>query len=79
MIPGNDDAIKSIRLFTSALAEAAIDGAASGRTDAQVVAPEVADVDVVKVSRSIDADEKSPEASAAPEPAEEAAAEGEES
>jgi hypothetical protein len=44
-----------------------------------VVAPEVADVDVVKVSRSIDADEKSPEASAAPEPAEEAAAEGEES
>ncbi|MEC7240755.1 MAG: 30S ribosomal protein S2 [Myxococcota bacterium] len=79
VIPGNDDAIKSIRLFTSALAEAAIDGAASGRTDAQVVAPEVADVDVVKVSRSIDADEKSPEASAAPEPAEEAAAEGEES
>ena len=36
VIPGNDDAIKSIRLFTAALADAAIDGAASGRTDAAV-------------------------------------------
>ena len=71
VVPGNDDAIKSIRLFTAALADAAIEGGAAGRTDAQIVAPEMADVDVVKVARSIDADEAAPEASAAPEPAEE--------
>ncbi len=72
VIPGNDDAIKSIRLFTAALADAAIDGTAAGRTDAKVVAPEVADVDVVKRSRSADAEDVAPEASAAPEPVEEA-------
>jgi len=81
VIPGNDDALKSIRLFTAALAEAAIEGAAAGRTDAKVVTPEVEGVDIVKVSRSIDSDEESAEASAAPEPVaeEEVAAEGDES
>ncbi len=31
VIPGNDDALKSIRLFTGAIADAAIDGAHAGR------------------------------------------------
>jgi len=34
VIPGNDDAIKSIRLFVSAVADAAADGLSSGRGDA---------------------------------------------
>lgn len=74
VIPANDDAIKSIRLFTAALAEAAIDGAATGRTDAKMVTPEMGDVDVVKRARSVDSSDAAPEASAAPEPVEEEAA-----
>jgi small subunit ribosomal protein S2 len=68
VIPANDDAIKSIRLFTAAMAEAAIDGAAAGRSDAKMITPEVADVDVVKRSRSMDSSDATPEASAAPAP-----------
>ncbi len=34
VIPGNDDAIKSIRLFTGAIADAAAEGVQAGRTDA---------------------------------------------
>jgi small subunit ribosomal protein S2 len=68
VIPGNDDAIKSIRLFTSAVAEAIIEGAAAGRTEAKALTPEVDDVDVVKRTRSIDSDDAVPEASAAPDP-----------
>jgi small subunit ribosomal protein S2 len=37
VIPGNDDAIKSIRLFTSAIADAASAGVQAGRTDAAAV------------------------------------------
>ena len=33
VIPGNDDAIKSIRLFVSSIGEAAVRGASQGRTD----------------------------------------------
>ena len=38
VIPGNDDAIKSIRLFTSAIAESAIEGGMAGRDSAGGVA-----------------------------------------
>jgi small subunit ribosomal protein S2 len=41
VIPGNDDAIKSIQLFTVAVAEACIQGASMSRDGAPVVAPEV--------------------------------------
>jgi small subunit ribosomal protein S2 len=78
VIPANDDAIKSIRLFTAALAEAAIDGAATGRTDAKMVTPEMDDVDVVKRARSVDSSDAAPEASAAPEPVEKEAVAAEE-
>jgi small subunit ribosomal protein S2 len=68
VIPGNDDAIKSIELFTGAVAEAAIEGAAAGRdsfTDHDV-AP-VADVENVEIYRR--------EASAETAPVEEGAVE----
>lgn len=38
VIPGNDDAIKSIRLFTAAVADAAAAGVNAGRSDAAVAA-----------------------------------------
>jgi len=37
VIPGNDDAIKSIRLFTAAVADAAAEGVNAGRTEAAAV------------------------------------------
>ncbi|MDP2315930.1 MAG: 30S ribosomal protein S2 [Pseudomonadota bacterium] len=37
VIPGNDDAIKSIRLFTAAIADAAAEGVQAGRTDASPI------------------------------------------
>ncbi|MCB9764875.1 MAG: 30S ribosomal protein S2 [Alphaproteobacteria bacterium] len=50
VIPGNDDAIKSIRLFTAAIADACAEGAQTGRADADnVVAPtDSPDVEVVQ-------------------------------
>ena len=77
VIPGNDDAIKSIELFTGAIAEAAIEGAAAGRNNAgdHDVAP-VADVENVEIyRREAGAEEAPAEEAAAEAPAEEAAAE----
>ena len=82
VIPGNDDAIKSIELFTGAIAEAAIEGAAAGRNNAgdHDVAP-VADVENVEIYRREAGAEEAPaeeapaEEAAAEAPAEEAAAE----
>jgi small subunit ribosomal protein S2 len=65
VIPGNDDAIKAIRLFTSAIADAVIEGSQTGRGDASIVTPQMSDVDVVHRSISSDT-ESAPEASAAP-------------
>ncbi len=50
VIPGNDDAIKSIRLFTSVIADACIQGAAEGRVDSDAVHPDT-DVNVEVVER----------------------------
>jgi small subunit ribosomal protein S2 len=71
VIPGNDDAIKSIRLFTAAIADAAIEGkaASTGRgnsrayvTDAQA---DEAPVEVIKRAAA-PAAEEAPAAPAAP-------------
>jgi len=52
VIPGNDDAIKSIALFTKSIAEAAIEGNVAGRDDAlgdQIVAGgEIGDVEIYR-------------------------------
>ncbi len=49
VIPGNDDAIKSIRLFTAAIADACIEGAQQGRSEAasHQGAPGGVDVDII--------------------------------
>ena len=60
VIPGNDDAIKSIRLFTSVIADACIQGAAQGRTESDAVAPED-DLNVEVVER-VATPESSPDA-----------------
>ena len=62
VIPGNDDAIKSIRLFTAALADAALDGQPDGPMHRLSL---LRWLGRVKVARSIDAEEAAPEASAA--------------
>ncbi|MCB9779020.1 MAG: 30S ribosomal protein S2 [Alphaproteobacteria bacterium] len=51
VIPGNDDALKSIRLFTGAIADAVMDGAHTGRSGAGagVVAPSDDDLGDVEV------------------------------
>ncbi|MBN1337455.1 MAG: 30S ribosomal protein S2 [Deltaproteobacteria bacterium] len=41
VIPGNDDAIKSIQLFTTAIADACVEGALVSRSEAPVVTPRV--------------------------------------
>jgi len=84
VIPGNDDAIKAIRLFTAAMADAAIEGKAastgrSGGGKAYVSDAESAeqDVEVIKrVSASPEPAAEAPaaEAPAAPAPAAEPAA-----
>ena len=53
VVPGNDDAIKSIRLFTTAIADAIVEGSdlSRGGIDAQVVAPSAADVGDVEIYR----------------------------
>jgi len=49
VIPGNDDAIKSIHLFTAAIADACLQGASMSRSDGPIVTPEVDDrVEVVR-------------------------------
>ena len=66
VIPGNDDAIKSIRLFTAAIADAAIQGAQMSRSDngAGMV---VNDGPSVEVVQRIHRPDSAPEASASPE------------
>ena len=51
MIPGNDDAMKSIRLFTTAIADAVIEGGAMSRGglgEAVVSGGELDDVEVIR-------------------------------
>ena len=50
-IPGNDDAIKSIRLFTSAIADAVIEGNAMGRNMARAEVSTQAPSDVEVIHR----------------------------
>lgn len=66
VIPGNDDAIKSIRLFCGAIADAAISGAQMGRVEAgrAVVGDDGPAVEVVQRFHSSEGLE--PEASAFP-------------
>ena len=53
VVPGNDDAIKSIRLFTAAMADAATEGLHMGRADA-VRAGGAQGVEVIRRSNSFD-------------------------
>ena len=83
VIPGNDDAIKSIRLFTAAIADAIIEGNQMSRTNlgqAVVAASDVGDVEVIRKSAPVEAApaeaaEASAEAAEAPAEAAEAPAE----
>ncbi len=66
VIPGNDDAIKSIRLFTSVVADACLEGVQMSRADAAGEhAVVVSDVDVDIVHR-LHSPVQTPEASATP-------------
>ncbi len=65
VIPGNDDAIRSIRLFTGAIADACLEGAQAGRSEHVVASGvEVEGVEVIQRTHSTDT---TPEATAAPE------------
>ena len=55
VIPGNDDAIKSIHLFVTAVADACVEGAHASRSGAPVVTPTVDD-DVEVVRRTVPAE-----------------------
>jgi small subunit ribosomal protein S2 len=70
VIPGNDDALRAIRLFTSKIADSIVEGAAAA-TDKQFVA-EVAGVtsDIQAVAEPEPAAEAAPEAEPEPEPTE---------
>ncbi len=74
VIPGNDDAIKSIRLFTAAIADAAIEGSQASRREspASVAATDSSEIDVVVRTHTPDT---TPDASAEPPPEPEVAAE----
>ena len=62
VIPGNDDALKSIQLFTQAIADAAIDGQASGRDQfVEEAAVGGADLENVEIYRRGTADEAAAE------------------
>jgi small subunit ribosomal protein S2 len=66
VIPGNDDAIKSIELFTGAIAEACIEGNAASRGAVmgdKIVAPaDVGDVEIYRRSIAEDAGSEGAEA-----------------
>ena len=47
VVPGNDDAIKSIRLFTCAISDAAAQGVQMGRAEASAFAPDDRGVEVI--------------------------------
>lgn len=58
VIPGNDDAIKSIRLFTGAIADAILDGSQMSRSNhgqAVVAATDVSNVEVIRKSAPVEA------------------------
>jgi small subunit ribosomal protein S2 len=86
VIPGNDDALKSIQLFTQAIAEAAIGGQAEGRDgfteDAQASAADLENVEIYRrgtaegaPEEAVEAAEEAPVEAAAEEAPAEAAAE----
>ena len=66
VIPGNDDAIKSIRLFTAAIADAAVEGSQVSRSASPEAAAHAADADMVEVVERIHTPEATPDASAEP-------------
>ncbi|MED5370895.1 MAG: 30S ribosomal protein S2 [Myxococcota bacterium] len=67
VIPGNDDAIKSIRLFTGALADACIEGgAASRRSEGGQAVRRDQDMNVEVVSRVHSPSAAAPDASSGP-------------
>jgi len=69
VIPGNDDALKAIRLFTAAISDAVIEGNQAGTTRAGAeFQQEDSDVEVVKRPAAADAPAADAEASAAPPP-----------
>ena len=75
VIPGNDDALKSIHLFTQAIADAAIEGQASGRDQfVEDAAVGGADLENVEIYRRGAADESEAEEAPVEAAAEEAAA-----
>jgi small subunit ribosomal protein S2 len=53
VVPGNDDAIKSIRLFTAAIADAVAEGSNLGRGgfDGPVITPSISEADEVEIFR----------------------------
>lgn len=58
VIPGNDDAIKSIRLFTGAIADAVLEGSQMSRSnlgEAVVASTDVGDVEVIRKSAPVEA------------------------
>jgi small subunit ribosomal protein S2 len=73
VIPGNDDAIKSIRLFSGAIADSCLEGTQVGRTEAaSAVVVDDGDIDVV---HRVHTPQSEAEATAAPAPVAEPAAE----
>ena len=64
VIPGNDDALKSIHLFTQAIADATIDGQAAGRGQfVEESAGSTADLENVEIYRRGTAEEAAEAAS----------------
>ncbi len=66
VIPGNDDAIKSIRLFTGAVADACIEGAQASRSASPAAAAHAAEAEGVEVVTRVHTPEATPDASAEP-------------
>jgi len=80
VIPGNDDALKSIHLFTQAIADAAIEGQASGRDQfvdesAAVGGGDLENVEIYRRGNAETAEDATEEAAAEAAPAEAAPAE----
>ncbi|MEC7948764.1 MAG: 30S ribosomal protein S2 [Myxococcota bacterium] len=72
VIPGNDDAIKSIRLFTGAIADAVLEGSQMSRSnlgEAVVASTDVGDVEVIRKSAPVEAAPAAEEAAEAAEAA----------
>jgi small subunit ribosomal protein S2 len=66
VIPGNDDAIKAIRLFTAAIADAAIEGAQASRSASPAAVAAEAEAEEVAVMTRVHTPEATPDASAEP-------------